>query len=137
MLIKQNEEFRHQYEATLKNLQEVNNTVYSLVALVGGTREALEAKLSWITSILGGTDLALERIYVIVWHAAFMLGAMLICAFLSVSPYTRLIVATLPPANLAMALYDDYEYLNPFSLAAAVVVFILGKKQLKYHYSRC
>lgn len=105
----------------------MNKTVHSLVALVGGTRQALEEKLSWITNVLGGTDLALERIYLILWHVVFMLVAMLVCAFLSASSFTRLIVTTLPPANLAMALHDDQENLNPVALTGALLVLILSK----------
>lgn len=48
MLLKQKEEFKHQYESTLKNLNEVNETVHALVSLVRGTRQTLEEKVSWI-----------------------------------------------------------------------------------------
>lgn len=48
MLLKQNDEFKNQYESTLRNLQEVNKTVHTLVSLVGGTRQALEERLAWV-----------------------------------------------------------------------------------------
>lgn len=52
---------------------------------------------------------------------------MLLCAFLSVNPYTRLTVATLPPANLAMALYGTQEHLNPVELIAVLLTLIFSE----------
>ncbi|KAJ8963728.1 hypothetical protein NQ314_005421 [Rhamnusium bicolor] len=126
MLLKQNEDFKSQYESTLKNLQEVNKTVHSLVTLVGGTRMALEERLMWLTNTLGGTDLAIERIYLVLWHSVFMLLAMLSCAFLAARASTRLVVVTLPLFNLAVALHGEYQYLDPISLASAIGIFILA-----------
>lgn len=126
MLLRQNEEFKAQYESTLRNLQEVNETVHSLVTLIGGTRKALEERLSWISTALGGTDLTVERLYLISWHSAFMLLAMVACAFLTARTSTRLVVATLPPFNLAFALYGE-NHLDFVSLTGFVGGFILGK----------
>lgn len=44
-----------QYEATLKQLAEVNSTVHSLVSLMSSTRIALEDRLKWLADALGGT----------------------------------------------------------------------------------
>ncbi|KAJ8939936.1 hypothetical protein NQ318_007864 [Aromia moschata] len=127
LLLKQNEDFKRQYEFTLKNLEEVNRTVHNLVTLVGGTRQALEERLTWITTALGGTDMAIERLYLVLWHSAFMLLAMLTCAFLSVRASTRFVVATLPPLNLAVALYGEQQYLNPVLLCSAIAGFVLSQ----------
>ncbi|KAJ8969351.1 hypothetical protein NQ317_016136 [Molorchus minor] len=125
ILLKQNEDFKEQYESTLKNLQEVNKTVHNLVTLVSGTRQALEERLAWITTALGGTDLAIDRLYLILWHAAFMLLAMLTCAFLSQQEQVRFVVAVLPPLNLAVALLGEHQHLEPVLLAGAIGGFIL------------
>ncbi|CAH1982170.1 unnamed protein product [Acanthoscelides obtectus] len=42
LLVKQNEEFKKQYNLTLSSLREVNETIHTLVSLVGGTRDTLE-----------------------------------------------------------------------------------------------
>jgi hypothetical protein len=126
LLLQQNENFKLQYEETLRNLAEVNKTVHNLVSLVGGTRQALEERLAWLTTALGGTDLAVERLYLIIWHSAFMLISMLTCAFLSARLSTRVIVATLPPLNLALALWGTDNQMGPLSLAATILTFVLG-----------
>ncbi|CAH0557887.1 unnamed protein product [Brassicogethes aeneus] len=125
LLMEQNSQFRKQYESTIKNLAEVNSTVHNLVALVGGTRQALEEKLTWITSALGGTDSAIERLYLIVWHFAFMLMAMLSCAFLTARLSTRIAVVSLPPLNLALAFYGQEQHLDPLSLGLAITMLVI------------
>ncbi|KAJ8920677.1 hypothetical protein NQ315_004816 [Exocentrus adspersus] len=134
MLLKQNEYFKTQYGATLKNLQEVNETVHSLVVLVGSTRKALEDRLTWITTALGGTDLAVERLYIILWHSALMLISMLACAFLSARESTRLVVVTLPPLNLFAALFGDW-HMDPVLLMSTLGGFIAVQTILLYAVS--
>lgn len=96
-----------------------------MVSLVGGTRQALEERLSWITAALGGTDLAVERLYLILWHSVFMLIAMLSCAFLAARPSTRFVVVTLPPLNLAVGMYGNEQHLDVVQLTGAILAFIL------------
>ncbi|RZC38000.1 brambleberry-like, partial [Asbolus verrucosus] len=135
LLLQQNENFKVQYEETLKNLAEVNKTVHNLVSLVGGTRQALEERLTWLTTALGGTDLAVERLYLIIWHSLFMMISMLTCAFLSARISTRLIVATLPPLNLALALWDNENQLTPLMLGAAIIMQMLLSSALLFKRS--
>ncbi|XP_019867205.1 protein brambleberry [Aethina tumida] len=132
LMVEQNRQFKKQYESTLKNLAEVNRTVHNLVSLVGGTRQALEERLSWLTTALGGTDLAIERLYIILWHFGFMLLAMLSCAFLTAKLSTRIAVVSLPPLNLALAFYGEQHYLDPISLLAAIGVFVLIQSTVTY-----
>ncbi|XP_050309369.1 protein brambleberry-like [Anthonomus grandis grandis] len=126
ILLKQNQEFRSQYEATIKNLQEVNETVHNLVNLVGGTRQALEERLSWLMTALGGTDEAVVRLSLVFSHVGLMLIAMLASAFVSARASTRLAIITLPPMNLAMALYG-HEYLDYLNLIFVVGGFIAAQ----------
>ncbi|KAG5862206.1 hypothetical protein JTB14_014632 [Gonioctena quinquepunctata] len=127
LLFSQNEEFKKQYQSTLKSLQDMNQTVHNLVALVGGTWQTLEERLAWISSALGAADLSIERIYLVLWHSAFMLLAMVTCAFLAVRASTRLVVATLPPLNLAVALYGEHKHLDFMTLLTAIVTFVVGQ----------
>lgn len=110
----------------MKNLAEVNKTVHNLVTLVGGTRQALEERLAWLSTALGGTDLAVERLYLIIWHSVFMLLAMLTCAFLSARLTTRLMVATLPPLNLTFALWGSENQLGPLALGITIISLVFG-----------
>ncbi|KAF5277719.1 hypothetical protein FQR65_LT03699 [Abscondita terminalis] len=125
LLLKQSQMAHEQYKATLLQLAEVNATVHSLVSLVGGTRKALEERLTWINTALGGTDLTLERLYAIFWHTLFLLVAMITCAFLGARTITRLIVATSLPLNLALTLQRSEYALDPIYLSSTVVGCVL------------
>ncbi|KAB0804700.1 hypothetical protein PPYR_01670 [Photinus pyralis] len=120
LLLKQSELAQQQYQVTVEQLAEVNATVHSLVSLVGGTRRALEERLAWINSALGGTDSAIERLYAILWHASFLLIAMITCAFLGAQIITRLIVAISLPLNLALTLHKSEHALDPITLTTSV-----------------
>ncbi|XP_057651120.1 protein brambleberry-like isoform X1 [Diorhabda carinulata] len=132
LLIQQNEDFNRQYKSTFKSLEEMNQTVSDLVVLVKGTWISLEERLTWIVSALGGTDTAIDRIYLIIWHSAFMLLAMLTCAFLAARASTRFIVALLPPLNLAIALHGEYQYLDFLTLIGSIVLFIIGQTLIQW-----
>lgn len=127
LLIKQTEIAKKQYEETLAQLVEVNRTVTSLIDLVGRTKRALEDKLAWLATSLGGTDLALERLYTITWHMAMLLGSMISCAFLGAPRSVRVIVAGLPPVNLALALNGNESAVGPFSLIMWICGLAAGK----------
>lgn len=127
LLIKQTEAAQKQYEATLSKLSEVNATIHNLVTLVGGMKYALEEKFTWLSTALGGTDLAVERLYLILWHSAFLLFAMISCAFLAASASVRFIVAVLPPLNLGLALCGGENALDPIGLSFLLPILIMGK----------
>lgn len=76
--------------------------------------------------VLGGTDEALGRLYLVLWHIGVILIAMLASAFLSARASTRLAIITLPPLNLAMALFGN-EYLDFLNLIGVIGGFIAGK----------
>lgn len=116
-----------QYNLTLKQLSEVNLTVHSLVNLIASTKQTLDEKLNWITSALGGTDLAIERLYTILWHSGFLMMSMIACAFLSAKISTRLFVATLLPLNLALALNGNENAQSPMNLAWIIGALVVGK----------
>lgn len=120
LLLTQSKEFKDQYDYTLKNLMEVNKTVHNLVSLVGGTKKALEEQLHWVSTALGGTDLAIERLYLIMWHLAFFILGMIGSAFLDVQLGIRLIVILLPSFNLAIGLYGQHQHLDPLFLLAVM-----------------
>lgn len=127
ILLEQSQTASQQYELTLKQLAEVNRTVHSLVGLIENTKSGLEERLMWITSALGGTDIAVERLSIVLWHTAFLLVSMVACAFLSARLSTRLIVATLPPLNLALSLAGNENAQDAVTLGLCIGIFIIRK----------
>lgn len=106
---------------------EMNQTVYSLVSLVDGTKKALEERLQWVSTALGGTDLAIERLYLLLWHLAFLILGMIGSAFLDVQRGIRLIVIMLPSCNLAVGLHGEHQHLDPLCLLGAIGILAMRK----------
>ncbi|XP_076270203.1 protein brambleberry-like isoform X2 [Rhynchophorus ferrugineus] len=123
ILFRQNEDFQNQFKSTLLNLQEVNRTIYSLLTLVGNTKQALEGKLSWVMEALGGTDQAVDKLFIMLWHGCFILIGMVTSAFLSANRVTRVMVFFLPPLNLALAL-NGYCYLDFITLLSVIIALV-------------
>lgn len=141
LLAIQNKEFQKYSDSTLKNLIEVNETVHRLVVMVNSTRQVLEEKIVWISKTLGGADVTLDKLYVIVWHLGFVLMAMLCCAFLKVPLIERLVALILPLANLAMALKSsEKQYLGPanllFSILICTTVHLIVNASYGYYISK-
>lgn len=118
---------------TLKQLSEVNKTVHSLATLVSGTRQILEDRLNWISSALGGTDVAVDRLYLLTWHIAFIIVSMIATSFLDLRISGRILAITLPCVNLAIGLNDLTTALNPANLAISVIVVLIGMRELLFH----
>ncbi|VEN49079.1 unnamed protein product, partial [Callosobruchus maculatus] len=93
-------------------------------------------RLSWIKAALGGTDMAVEKLYIILWHSTFMLLGMLTCAFLGVSVGTRFVVASLPPLNLVLALYGENKHLDPVSLLSLIGITMIVQSLVCLSISR-
>lgn len=75
----------NQYGRVMADLERMNTTVHHLLDLLQSTRAGVEDRLAWITSILGGTDNTLSRVYSITLHGAYFLVAMVAASFLQVS----------------------------------------------------
>lgn len=96
--------------------------------LIGTTRAVLEERLNWITTALGGTDLAVERLSAIICHLVFLLFSMISCAFLSARLSTRLFVFTLPLINLALSLSNNEYSQDIITLGCSIFLLVIGKQ---------
>lgn len=71
--------------------------------------------------------MAVERLYVVLCHAAFILLAMVGCAFLAAPMSVRFVVATVPPLNLVLALNGNESAVDPVGLVFVVAGLVFGK----------
>lgn len=127
LLIEQSERAHQQYIGTLKQLSEVNKTVHSLANLVYGTRQTLEDRLNWISTALGGTDVAVDRLYLLTWHIIFIILSMIASSFIELRASARILVVSLPCLNLAIGLNDLDMALKPLYLTLSLIGTLIGK----------
>ncbi|GJQ69802.1 hypothetical protein Trydic_g22360 [Trypoxylus dichotomus] len=125
LLIEQSERAQKQYTDTLKQLFEVNKTIHSLANLVHGTRQLLEDRLNWISSALGGTDVAVDRLYLLTWHIAFIILTMIAASFIDLRISARILVVSLPCCNLAIGLNHLNMALDLLHLTISSVAILI------------
>ncbi|KAI4465757.1 protein gamete expressed 1 [Holotrichia oblita] len=125
LLIEQSERAHQQYVGTLKQLAEVNKTVNSLANLVYGTRQILEDRLNWISTALGGTDVAVDRLYLLTWHIIFIILSMIASSFIELRSSARILVVSLPCLNLAVGLNDLDMALKPLYLTLSLIGILI------------
>lgn len=106
-VLKQNKAFEKQYESTFNDLKEINRTINIMMHFVKYTGNVVETKFAWIVKVLGANDDALHKLNLILEHVGFILITMLICAFLSASLSSRIIVISMPLLNLLLAWHGE------------------------------
>ena len=128
--MEQSEKAQNQYNMALKQLKDVNDTIYSMAILINRTQQILDERLDWIANIMGATDVTIDRLYLLIWHILFMLVAMVVAVFLKVGFLTRVAVTVLPPFNLAYGLMGSGNCLTFFELASGLIGISIGKSTL-------
>ncbi|XP_045129827.1 protein brambleberry-like isoform X2 [Portunus trituberculatus] len=93
------EETVQQYSRLSDDVQRMNATVHHLMDMLQSTRQGVEDQLSWITSLVGGTDNTVQKVYTCVLHSGYFLVAMISATFLQVPYLTRVALVVLVPLN--------------------------------------
>ena len=88
-----------QYQETLHNLQLINDSVSSMVAMLNAMNSALMHNLDWLTDWLGGAKDGLHLLTTLAIHAAFLFLATLCLVFVSAPGLTRVALLVMVTAN--------------------------------------
>lgn len=83
-ILQAHEETVQQYSRLTDDMQRMNATVHHLMDMLQSTRQGVEDQLSWITSLVGGTDNTVQKVYTCVLHASYFLVGMISATFLQV-----------------------------------------------------
>lgn len=83
-ILKAHEETVQQYGRLTEDVQRMNATVHHLMDVLHTTKQGVEDKLSWITSLVGGTDNTIQKVYSCVLHACYFFMGMVSASFLQV-----------------------------------------------------
>nr|XP_045611171.1 protein brambleberry-like isoform X2 [Procambarus clarkii] len=123
-ILSAHEETVQQYGRLTQDLQRMNETVHHLMDVLHATRRGVEDKLSWISSLVGGTDNTIQKVYSCVLHAGFFFLAMLAYSFLQVPFMTRMALVVLVPLNAFAEVKHDTS-LHFSTLATILALCIL------------
>nr|XP_053626848.1 protein brambleberry-like isoform X2 [Cherax quadricarinatus] len=130
-ILSAHEETVQQYGRLTQDLRQMNETVHHLMDVLQSTKRGVEDKLSWISSLVGGTDNTIQKVYSCVLHAAYFFLAMLAYSFLQVPFMTRMALVVLVPLNAFAEVKHDTSL--PFStLTTILAVCVLVNLSLTF-----
>lgn len=83
-ILQAHEETVQQYGRLTEDMQRMNATVHHLMNVLHTTKQGVEDQLSWITSLVGGTENTIQKVYSCVLHACYFFVGMVSASFLQV-----------------------------------------------------
>ncbi|KAL7302784.1 hypothetical protein TKK_0004825 [Trichogramma kaykai] len=123
-IIAQNNAAAAQYEQTMLKLERMNETIVFLSDLTDKMRAEVDEKLGWIKQYIGSTGEHLEKIYRITLHVIYLLGAMVVAAFLHAPFLTRTAIMGIIPLNLASYLKHGLTACLDFYSLTVLIILI-------------
>ncbi|KDR18720.1 protein brambleberry-like [Zootermopsis nevadensis] len=111
-----------QYNSTLHKLAQINITVNYLLNLLDKTRQEIDERLGWLTSLIGDTGNQLGHVYSCVLHALYLIVGMIAASFVRAPTLTRAFLLVIVPLNLA-AVYHHGDSASLDFLSMTILIF--------------
>ncbi|XP_050740346.1 protein brambleberry-like isoform X2 [Eriocheir sinensis] len=124
-ILQAHEETVQQYGRLTEDMQRMNSTVHHLMDVLQTTKQGVEEKLSWITSLVGGTDNTIQKVYSCILHAGYFFVGMVSASFLQVPYFTRVALVVLVPLNALSEIRHD-TCLQFSTLTTVMALCIIG-----------
>ncbi|KAJ8687987.1 hypothetical protein QAD02_023782 [Eretmocerus hayati] len=123
-IIEQNYEAAQQYEETLEKLEKINQTIVFVYELTNNMKAEIDRKLGWITEYIGTTGESIERAYRVTLHVFYLIGAMIVAAFLHAPFLTRSAILGIIPLNLVSYMKHGYNACLDFVSLTLLILLI-------------
>lgn len=120
------ENMSSQYQETLHNLQLINDSVSSMVAMLNAMNSALVHNLDWLMEWLGGAKDGLHLLTTLAIHAAFLFLATLCLVFVTAPGLTRVALLVMVTAN-ALAEIKFQVSLGVGMMAVLLALLYIGE----------
>ncbi|XP_046397645.1 protein brambleberry-like isoform X2 [Ischnura elegans] len=128
----QSAEITVKYEAAIESLSQINATVHYLLHLIELTHNELEARMKWMSSLLGGTGDHMAVMCAFVLHFGYLILGMVSMAFVGAPPLSRLLLLFIVPVNLLLVINPDHAaqvaailHVQPLDFSTMTVVIVL------------
>lgn len=123
-ILSQNEMASTQFDQTIRQLGEINETIVKLSSLLNTLESDIDRKLAWIAEKVGGTDALLANVNLILQHFVYLLLGMLLLVFVNASPFYRVVFILAVPMNFTCTLLQvhHFELIQLTEVIAAVFV---------------
>lgn len=124
-ILSQNELASTQFDQTIRQLGEINETIVKLSSLLNTLETDIDRKLAWIADKVGGTDALLANVNLILQHFVYLLLGMLLLVFVNATPFYRVVFILAVPTNFACTLLR-FHHLELIQLTGLIVAVYLG-----------
>ncbi|XP_006819716.1 protein brambleberry-like [Saccoglossus kowalevskii] len=95
------DESRQYYENTLENLRKMNETANHVLVFLSNMQSGIDKKLSWISSVLGGTGDNVAVLMTCILHLLYFLLITFVMTLLKTPTFSRFILLLIIPLNAA------------------------------------
>lgn len=109
-ILSQNELASTQFDQTIRQLGEINETIVKLSTLLNTLETDIDRKLAWIADKVGGSDALLANVNLILQHFAYLLLGMLLLVFVNATPFYRIVFILAVPMNFACTLLQVHHF---------------------------
>lgn len=120
-ILSQNEIAAGQFDETIKQLGDINNTIVKLAKLLRHLETDLDEKLSWIAERVGGTETFVSHISLFVKYLSYLLLGMLILVFINAPAFYRIIFIFVVPINFVCILCEVH-HLDIIQMSQVILV---------------
>lgn len=124
-ILSQNEMASTQFDQTIRQLSEINETIVKLSSLLNGLETDIDRKLAWIADKVGGTDALLASVNLILQHFVYLLLGMLLLVFVNATPFYRIVFILAVPTNFACTLLR-FHHLELIELTGIIFAVYVG-----------
>lgn len=127
-ILTQNELAAGQFEQTIRQLNEVNETIVKLATVLRHLENDLDSKLTWIAERVGGTETFVNNISLFTKYLSYLLLGMLLLVFINASSFYRSVFVLIVPINFSCALFDSH-HLDIIQMSQVIFAIYTGKSQ--------
>lgn len=108
-ILSHNEVTSNQLDQSIRQLDELKETVIKLTNLLRTVENDVDQKLSWILDKVGGTDALVSNVHLLLTHLGYLLLGMLFLVFINAPAFYRIVFITAVPLNFASTILRTWH----------------------------
>lgn len=125
-ILSQTEVASEQFDSTVRQLNDINKTVFDVADLIRQLRTDLDGQLQWIIEKVGGTENFVVKLQLALQYLGYLLLGMLMLVFVNAAPFYRMVFLFGVLATFGINVFDVY-LVKMWQMTVALVAVFCGK----------